>query len=457
MTVHWDSERCIHSERCVRGAPAVFDRQARPWVNLDGAPAEQVAAVIDRCPSGALSYTWADGRVHATNRRSPAKHDPSPRSAAVTVASARRRRPRRSLEPFGEIHSIASLRDHLQCAIELEHATLPPYLCALYSLDRDRNPDAGEVIESVFVEEMLHMTLAANLMNAVGGQPQIDIPEMLPGYPRSLPHGETSVRVSLLPFGADALEQFMLLERPAQNDAPPQSDQYETIGQFYAAIRGALIELCERFGEAAVFSGDPSRQIGGDFAYGGSGRIIPVVDLDSALAALDEIVQQGEGASADDVWDGDHDMFHPELDQVGHFYRLVELHVGRRFRRGDTPRSGPTGEPLAVDLAAVHPMRRDPRSADHRVESAVRLAQDEFNRTYCELLAALDRAFNGEPAVLGPAVGVMFQVKSLAIALMQMPTGDGLTTAGPTFEYVHPRNRSRPNHSRPNRSRGGES
>ena len=41
------------------------------------------------------------------------------------------------------IETIDSLHEHLQWAIELEHATIPPYLCALYSLDPARNPDPG--------------------------------------------------------------------------------------------------------------------------------------------------------------------------------------------------------------------------------------------------------------------------------------------------------------------------
>src|SRR5689334_18000512 len=61
------------------------------------------------------------------------------------------------------IATIESLREHLQWAIELEHATLPPYLCALYSLEPSRNPDAVQVIAGVFVEEMIHLSLAANL------------------------------------------------------------------------------------------------------------------------------------------------------------------------------------------------------------------------------------------------------------------------------------------------------
>ena len=72
------------------------------------------------------------------------------------------------------IRTVEDLREHLQWAIELEHSTLPPYLTALYSIKDGHNAEAAEVIQSVFLEEMLHMTLAANILNAVGGAPEID-------------------------------------------------------------------------------------------------------------------------------------------------------------------------------------------------------------------------------------------------------------------------------------------
>src|SRR5690606_18676489 len=81
------------------------------------------------------------------------------------------------------IATIESRREHLQWAIELEHSILPSYLCALYSVDVDRNVEAAQVLTSVFVEEMLHLALAANLLNAVGGRPTLDAPHLLPGYP----------------------------------------------------------------------------------------------------------------------------------------------------------------------------------------------------------------------------------------------------------------------------------
>jgi hypothetical protein len=38
------------------------------------------------------------------------------------------------------INTVGSLRKHLQWAIELEHATIPPYLCALDSIEEGSIP-----------------------------------------------------------------------------------------------------------------------------------------------------------------------------------------------------------------------------------------------------------------------------------------------------------------------------
>lgn len=339
----------------------------------------------------------------------------------------------------GTITSLESLREHLQWAIELEHATIPPYLCALYSIEPGRNREAVEVLSGVVVEEMLHLTLAANLLNAVGGRPRLAIPRMLPGYPRLLPHGDRTLEVSLFRFGPEAMETFLKIEQPSAAGGPPESDNYETIGQFYDAIRRGLRELSETLGEANVFCGDQTRQVTDQHFYSGGGRIIAVENLTTALAALEEIVEQGEGAQHVQVWDGDSDVFHPERDQVAHYYRFQELKLGRRYRRGDTPRSGPTGDPISIDWGAVRPMRTNPRTSDHAPGSPIRLAQEAFNHIYGALLQHLEEAFNGSPQTLGAAIGAMYTLKAQALALMEMPTEDGLATAGPTFEYVdHP-------------------
>jgi hypothetical protein len=211
------------------------------------------------------------------------------------------------------ITSIESLRQHLQTAIELEHSTLPPYLCALYSLKEGSNDEARAVLQSVALEEMLHLTLAANILNAVGGAPALDSPRLLPSHPTTLPHSDGSIVLSLRPFSRDAVEGFMAVERPAPTDSASEDENYATIGQFYRAIDEALVRLSAEIGEAALFSGDPSRQVTDALYYGGAGRIITVTDLASARRALREIVEQGEGLDHQSIFDGDKDMFHPAL------------------------------------------------------------------------------------------------------------------------------------------------
>ena len=72
--VTYDAKRCIHAAECVHGMPAVFDTKAKPWVNPDGAEADAVAAVVERCPSGALQFAHRDGRAA-----------PAPAANAATV------------------------------------------------------------------------------------------------------------------------------------------------------------------------------------------------------------------------------------------------------------------------------------------------------------------------------------------------------------------------------------
>src|SRR5262249_54375744 len=102
------------------------------------------------------------------------------------------------------ISTIQHLRDHLQWAIELEHCTLPPYLCALYSMKPGHNREAVANMASVFIEEMLHMTLAANVLNAIGGRPVLDKPDFTPRYPTYLPHSANTFQVSLAAFSPAA-------------------------------------------------------------------------------------------------------------------------------------------------------------------------------------------------------------------------------------------------------------
>jgi len=56
LTVFWDSSRCIHTGICLRALPAVFDVTSRPWVQVDNSSADEIAAAVRKCPTGALRY-----------------------------------------------------------------------------------------------------------------------------------------------------------------------------------------------------------------------------------------------------------------------------------------------------------------------------------------------------------------------------------------------------------------
>ena len=85
------------------------------------------------------------------------------------------------LSAASHIKTVASLKRHLPTAIELEHSTIPPYLCALYSIKDGDNQESAQIIKSVVIEEMLHMILAANVLkNAIGGARRINHPRFIP-------------------------------------------------------------------------------------------------------------------------------------------------------------------------------------------------------------------------------------------------------------------------------------
>ena len=82
--------------------------------------------------------------------------------------------------------TLGYLRQLLQTCVEIEHSTIPLYLTAAWSMD-DNKSFAYNVTHGVAIEEMLHMTDAANLLNAIGGAPDIDQPSFVPRYPIVMP------------------------------------------------------------------------------------------------------------------------------------------------------------------------------------------------------------------------------------------------------------------------------
>jgi len=351
-----------------------------------------------------------------------------------------------------QITTIEELSDYLHAALQLEHATIPPYLTALYSLHPGSNSDALHVIRVVAVEEMLHLSLVANVMNAVGIKPDLTQDGFVPRYPATLPDGEQDFQVSLQPFSKAAVSTFLKIERPAK--APSEQSrlvrrsprlaahphthllavhprdpemQYYSIGEFYEEIIRGVRYLHAQYAAHGkeLFTGDPRRQVTPEYYYSGGGEIVAVTGLDSALAALRLIAEQGEGLGGG-IYDDE--------GELAHYYRFQQLEIGRYYQKGDQP-DHPTGPPLDTDWEAVYPVLKDARLADYPENSELHAAAAAFNQAYAEFLEFLTQAYNGQPELLIEAVWRMFRVRDAMLQLIRNPVpGANGVNAGPTFE-----------------------
>ncbi len=224
---------------------------------------------------------------------------------------------------------VVAHREHvwwlLAEAAQLEHMIMCQYLFAEFSLkgrdDPSLTPEQGEAVErwakvlrGIAVEEMLHFALVANLMSAIGAAPLL----ARPNFPQRSGYFPTGVQLDLLPFGEQALLHFLFLERPEGMERPdadefvpnapprdpvvesewlPRGQEFATVGHLYRGIAEGLQSLSERLGEQAVFVGSPRAQATPELLRWP--QLVAVTDLASALAAIEEIIEQGEGARGD--------------------------------------------------------------------------------------------------------------------------------------------------------------
>ena len=345
------------------------------------------------------------------------------------------------------ITSIDDLEKYLNSALQLEHATIPPYLTALYSLHPEHNSDARHILRAVVIEEMLHLTLVANLTNAVGLTPSLTWDGFVPDYPAGLPDGENDFTVSLQHFCPDAVTTFLNIERPRK--APSEDKrlvrhprtarpllatipgdvmtQYYSIGEFYEEIARGVCYLHGKYTDEgkSLFCGDPARQVTPEYFYSGGGEAIPITDLASAGAALDLIAEQGEGFGGG-IYDS--------AGELAHYYRFDQLERGRYYLKDDEP-GQPSGPSLEIDWDAVYPTAANAKLADYEGHPQLYAAAREFNESYAGFLAFLTQAFNGAPSLLLEAVWQMFRVRDDMNRVIRNPIpGTGGVHAAPTFE-----------------------
>jgi CDGSH-type Zn-finger protein len=64
ITIHDNRGVCAHAGYCTDNLASVFRMKQEPWIDPDAASVEQIIETIQKCPSGALSYSIDDVNNH---------------------------------------------------------------------------------------------------------------------------------------------------------------------------------------------------------------------------------------------------------------------------------------------------------------------------------------------------------------------------------------------------------
>lgn len=352
--------------------------------------------------------------------------------------------------PHGEADVVIGGREqlfHLLAeAAEVEHALMCCYLYAAFSLKRGEadgltGEEADAVkrwrhsIMSVAIDEMVHLLLVANLSIAIGGRPHFN----RPNFPVSPGYFPADMVLKLTPFNSATIDHFVYLERPvgvelrdgagfdphipyqreeAFHGLMPSIQDYDTVGSLYEALRLNLKAASERMGEARLFIGPGNCQVGKE-AVDLDG-VATIEDLASALAAIDTIIEQGEGSPADR--------------EDSHYQRFCAMREEYHTLRARNPSFEPAWP------AAENPVMRNPPEPEGKVyvdDPAAARMLDFGNACYGALLQCLVQAFgrtglkpseqtDAQARTLSAAIGLMHVLGKVASALARMPASPGV-------------------------------
>jgi hypothetical protein len=330
---------------------------------------------------------------------------------------------------------LAWLQEALQSAIALEHATLPLYLSAMFSL-QVQGYTVYNLVRAVAMEEMVHMAIACNILAALGGTPNIK--SLSPQFPSNgLPGGaEPDLHVVLAKLSQKQVQNFMRLEVPAfLLDPAYRKEEYPTIAKLYAGLRDAIAANADAV-RAAMKKGGTSNQVGDDIGFTTITYTEGQDPLPQLYDALDEIVLQGEGSPSHTLHA---DKFEGE---ESHYAKYCEIYYGRRYSKphGHVPltletqkqyfEGYPISPPEIVNLLMVPSdgyaaaLKADPNGA------TVEAAMAKFDQAYTGIMSNLDAMWNGAAASewpsFGQAVGAMGDLRVLGcfnIMKYEVPPG----------------------------------
>lgn len=313
-----------------------------------------------------------------------------------------------------ELRDIQWLRDSLAAAVQLELATLPPYLTAYWSI-KSPTGEAASLVKSIALQEMCHMGQAANILTGIGGPPHIN--SQVPVYPGPLPGG---VRPHLEVYLGGLSLRW--LDKVAMQIEYPESGPialflgvtYPTIGAFYDAIESAIVALKPAF--------DPAKQL--DVSIG-TNTVKIIHDVAEATAAIRLIKLQGEGTSTTPL----------AGQELAHYYEFAEIFHGKKLVVDPvTKKWSYSGGP--IPFPDVYPLDRVPAGGYPQATGDALAKLHLFQNTYTGVLDNLQTAWaTTSPDALGAAIGAMFSLQAPAVALMKIPIPHGTGNYGPTWVY----------------------
>jgi hypothetical protein len=325
------------------------------------------------------------------------------------------------------LDTIDDVYQRLQMALQIEFATLPPYLYSLFSILPDTNPAAVSRIRSVVLEEMIHFCLACNILNALGGTPVVATADVIPTYPGPLPGDLGGLTIHLYPFSCEAMKQGMDIETPEEGPiavcadaALAEGEKYQTIGQFYSELDAFLSTLppdawCvgrNQITDAQFFVGD----------------LFAVNSYADANRAIQIILSEGEGSRLSPL---------DFREDFAHYYRFKEIYRNQVLTKSVGVQGFVWGEELGVDWSSTYEAISDPATHDFSRDLPVAAAQARCNEAFSKMVIELEQAVQGTPARMGHAVRAMFKLRSAAHQAFLTPLAGTKWVAGPAFVF-HP-------------------
>lgn len=307
------------------------------------------------------------------------------------------------------------LKRSLQAALELELATIPPYLTAYWSIKKPTDPSARSIRE-VVVEEMLHLGLCCNLLAAIGGTPVLNTPSIIPRYPGPLPGGvHPGLVVGLEGLTCRTVKLFMEIEYPQHGPiALTATTTFATIGEFYDALDAAFTTL------------NPPLSVDRQITTFQMTELRKVSTLDEVRAAIALIKVQGEGSNASPE-EADNDL--------AHYYRFGEISHGKKLRQDPVTHKW-AFDGADVPFPDVWPVALVPEGGYTQAQVAPEVwAQlDAFDNAFTAMMHALHDAWATPSSDrLDDAIGTMFTLTESARELVKTTIPGTTITYAPCF------------------------